>query len=76
VLNPILAGQRVGNALDQFNIRWAALTTEIADRLKAGTKPEEQTELANLWVARDDARNYIVFGDPAVRLRVDVLEPH
>ena len=74
VLNPILAGQRVGNALDQFNIRWAALTTEISDRLKAGTKPEEQTELANLWVARDDARNYIVFGDPAVRLRVDALQ--
>ena len=73
VLNPIVAGQRVGNALDQFNIRWAALTTEIADRIRAGTSPQEQTELANLWVARDDARNYIVFGDPAVRLRVDAL---
>ena len=73
MLNPILGGHRVGNALDQFNIRWAALTTEISDRLKVGTTPQAQTELANLWVARDDARNYIVFGDPAVRLRVEDL---
>ena len=27
-------------------------------------------QVANLWVARDDAWNYIVHGDPAVRLRV------
>jgi hypothetical protein len=74
VLNPILSGHRVGNALDQFNIRWAALTTEIADKLRASPTPEAQTELANLWVARDDARNYIVFGDPAVRLRVEDLQ--
>ena len=74
VLNPILNGYRVGNALDQFNIRWAALTTEIADKLRSGVTPQEQTELANLWVARDDARNYIVFGDPAVRLRVEDLQ--
>ena len=72
VLNPVLSGHRVGHALDQFNVRWAALTTELADRLSLGppATPKEQDELASLWVARDDARNYIVFGDPAVRLRV------
>ena len=73
MLNPILSGHRVGNALDQFNIRWAALTTEIAEQLKALSHPQSHTELANLWVARDDARNYIVFGDTAVRLRVEDL---
>jgi hypothetical protein len=34
---------------------------------------KDATDLANRTIARDDARNYIVLGDPAVRLRVDDL---
>jgi hypothetical protein len=29
--------------------------------------------VANLFIARDDARNYIVLGDPAVRLRTESM---
>jgi hypothetical protein len=73
VLGRVLRGDRLGQATDQFNTRWAALSTELADLLNDMQFNVEvpPQKLANMWVARDDARNYIVFGDPAVRLRVD-----
>jgi hypothetical protein len=73
VISRILRGDRLGQATDQFNVRWAALSTELADilgdiALNMDVPPQK---LASMWVARDDARNYIIFGDPAVRLRVE-----
>ncbi|ODV41602.1 hypothetical protein AWV79_34925 [Cupriavidus sp. UYMMa02A] len=71
VAGSLLHGQRVGQATDRFNIRWAALSTELADVLRdrsAGAAVSD-TEPA-LRVARDDARNYVVLCDPAARLRV------
>lgn len=77
VMGRLLRGERVGQALDQFNVRWAALSADLSEVLDAighgGTVPG--VELANKWVARDDARNYIIFGDPAVRLRVEDMPP-
>jgi hypothetical protein len=29
--------------------------------------------MAALWVERNDSQNYILLGDPAVRLRVDAM---
>ena len=72
VLARVMQGQRIGNATDLFNIRWAALSAPIADALRdfqAGGIPG--VELARKWIARDDARNYAILGDPAVRLRID-----
>jgi len=72
VVGRMLRGDCMGQATDQFNVRWAALSTELSEVLAdiqfGQTVPPQ--ELANRWVARDDARNYIIFGDPAVRLRV------
>jgi hypothetical protein len=72
VLGSVMQGDRLGWAMDQFNTRWGTLSIEllrILDQMRMGmTAP---VDLGLQWVARDDARNYIVFGDPAVRLRLD-----
>ena len=72
VLGRIMAGYRIGEALDTFNLRWAVRSIELAEA-QLGFARNETVDLrllAKLWVARDDSRNYILFGDPAVRLRV------
>jgi hypothetical protein len=78
VMVRILNGERIGQATDQFNLRWAVLSAELADaqRLRS-LDPRQVSEaiLANRWVARNDARNYVLFGDPAVRLRVEAIKP-
>jgi hypothetical protein len=77
VIGRIMRGDRLGQATDQFNFRWAALSTELSEvlsQMQFGLQVPPQ-QLANQWVARDDARNYILFGDPAVRLRVEDMPP-
>ncbi len=68
----ILQTRRVGDALDVFDQRWTSLGNDLSQlMLKRMALPGDtfDKELANRWVARDDARNYVVLGDPAVRLR-------
>lgn len=67
----LLAGHRVGLAMDDFNLRYAELTSELATVVEGIQKYDERAEprqLARLWLYALDARNYAVFGDPAVRI--------
>jgi hypothetical protein len=78
VIGRLLRGERIGQATDMFNIRWAAISTELSDLQNDIAKGENvlPRRLGNLWVARDDARNFMILGDPAVRLRVeDMVAP-
>jgi len=78
VIGRLLRGERIGQATDMFNIRWAAISTELSDLQNDIAKGENvlPRSLGNLWVARDDARNFMILGDPAVRLRVeDMVAP-
>lgn len=72
----ILLGQPVGHAVKDFNERYAALSTALASLLEEigyGAKiPAEQ--LSTSWVERNDAEGYLIFGDPAVRLRLDAIQ--
>jgi hypothetical protein len=73
VVGRLLRGERIGQATDMFNMRWAAISTELSEMqadLARGAEVPMRT-LGNLWISRDDARNFMVLGDPAVRLRVE-----
>ena len=73
VIARLLRGERIGYATDSFNIRWAALSTDLAEckRDVALGADVPLSTIGRLWIARDDARNYIILGDPAIRLRVE-----
>ncbi len=69
-LERLLRGYTVGAAVEFFNERWAELATmlhQLRPQVDAGWQVSP-TELAGLWLAGTDARNYIVLGDPAVRV--------
>jgi hypothetical protein len=64
--------------MDYFNLRHAATSTELTylyDRLSDPMTVQDAYELAKLWTASNDARGYVVLGDPAVRLNVVPLIP-
>jgi hypothetical protein len=65
----MLKGMPVGAAMEYFNGRHAALSSELAVALEnLYLHRPDPYELAGLWTANNDARGYIVLGDPAVRL--------
>jgi hypothetical protein len=73
VIGRLLRGERMGQATDVFNMRWAVLSTRLAELqvdLSFGAEISPRL-LTQFWIARDDARNFVVLGDPAVRLRVE-----
>jgi hypothetical protein len=69
-LQRLLAGHPVGSALEAFHLKFAELSADLmAERVRidSGKGPDESL-LASLWTAAQDARNYVILGDPAVRL--------
>jgi hypothetical protein len=75
LIGRILSGEPVGNSTKDFSDKYAALSAELLSKLdetQPGDKPDEK-ELAWTWIERNDAQNYVVLGDPAVRIRVDLL---
>lgn len=71
----VLSGEPVGHATKNFSKRYAVLSTALAsllDESSTDSKPPPQ-EIAATWVERNDAQNYVLLGDPAVKLRTDLL---
>ncbi|HOU12179.1 MAG TPA: hypothetical protein PKZ84_03620 [Anaerolineae bacterium] len=71
-LRHLLNGDPVGFATDPgFNLKYADMTVVLNDNLeKLRSDPNyvSDEELVALWTANNDARSYVVLGDPAVSI--------
>lgn len=71
-LRLLMEGYPVGFAMEHFNYQYAELATDLTLALQKVDygEPLSPGEIKGLWIANNDARNYVVLGDPAVRLAV------
>lgn len=74
-LKRLLEGHPVGSAMEYFNQYYATEATKLTKEIFAVHEvegiynpPGLDHNLARLWTNHQDARNYLVIGDPAVRL--------
>jgi hypothetical protein len=74
-LKRLLNGEPLGLATDQtFNLRYASKSSDLSavlEELEYTPDYVTEYELAHMWTASSDARNYVVLGDPAARLPVE-----
>lgn len=69
-IKQMMRGNPVGSAMEDFNERYSELATDLnaeLEMLEFG-KSMNEYEIASMWTAVNDARNYVILGDPAVRL--------
>jgi hypothetical protein len=77
-LERLLKGHTAGSAIEAFRRRYALVSSAAAEELQQVMfrgKARDDLRLAQLMAETIDARNYILLGDPAVRLPVGAARP-
>ncbi len=76
-LGLILTGCPVGHTLtQQFGAKFAALSAALLSLISPTAPPQmrpSDRDLVTYWLQRNDAQNYVLLGDPAARIRNDLL---
>ncbi len=68
-LEVLMQGKPVGVAMEYFNQRYSELASDLAQLLeRLEWESVDDYALASAWTSSNDARDYAVLGDPAVRL--------
>jgi hypothetical protein len=76
IVDQLLEVQPSGLAMEDMNKKYSVcniMLNNVYDRLKRGSfkwTPETERRFVDTWIIRSDAQNYMVFGDPAARLRI------
>lgn len=65
----VLAGSRLGKALEDLNQRGASLASTVAAALQPGRAPMDDQVLVSEWTQQRDASTFVLLGDPAARLQ-------
>ena len=60
----------VGWVTENLNMRYADLATQMAATLEYERDSVNPYDLAQMWTEQNDARSYVVIGDPAARLPI------
>lgn len=73
----IMNGSPVGHAIAQqfgqrFTVLSATLLSAVSPTSPAFMRPSDR-DLVTYWLERNDAQNYVMLGDPAVRIRKDAF---
>lgn len=79
-LRTIMSGLPIGLATTDFSRRFAALSSHLLGvlderrrTLLATSAMELDEQLTRAWIERNDAQSYVLLGDPATRLRPELL---
>ncbi|MCP4663846.1 MAG: hypothetical protein GY856_51335, partial [bacterium] len=69
-LKPLLDGHRVGFATEYLNQRYAEVSVHLSNLLEDRERrlSPDKSRLDRIYRANNDARNFVLLGDPAVRV--------